>query len=511
MGKGAIFPFGEGCLEHSGQSAEGQAPEDTQQGWRRGEEQQPTQAPTGHYQPSPSRDQPALPQPEQAPPAASDLVNTQAGPANPEALLLLLATTARQLASIEPAQILPPALHTFLAITGGEGGLALTPPDGAGPHQVAIRQQVSEQLATLFAHHTRLLETPPEDLLVVSTRRTRGHTGQPRPDQPGKDHRFEERLARAGVTWYLLLPLLAQRRVTAILVAVGQHEPPSALTQPAYTSAVTVLGKLASAALEQAQFRRALEHEVHARNEFIGLASHELKSPLTIIKGYAQLLLRQARRAGGNSTIDASGLEAINHQINRMSNLIGELLDASRIERGLLEIQPQPVDLVALVQHVVEQRQRTATETSLILTTKVPALMAQADPARIEQVLGYLLDNAIKFGQESGPVEVTVERGPARRRPAEQHARQAQASDIALISIRDYGLGLPAEEHSKLFTPFYRGPEHSTHRRLAGLGLGLYLSHYLVTRQNGLLWAEFPDAAHFGGSIFYLSLPIAPS
>ena len=430
-------------------------------------------------------------------------------------LLLSTLAAARTLAHAEQSALLPVALRELLRLSGCRAGLVVTCSQGVKSRQASIQQQVRAEVVRLFIECPLLLETLYN---VVVTRRSGQGAEAAAGGMPAKNYCIR-RLASAGIQWYLALPLLVDGQIEAVVVALGEQPPAEPAVRLALASASTLLGEIASTALEQAHLRHLLSHEKQARDEFIGLASHELKSPLAIIKGYAQLLLRQARRADG-AGVDLAGLEAISQQVTRMSNLVGELLDVSRVERGVLEVQPRPLELVGLVERLVQHRQRSLEEMVLQMVAREPALQVLADPARLEQALGYLLDNAVRFGPESGPVEVLVERAPLSRvpptvlaNPAEPPAQDDRVSqkEVALISIRDYGLGVPLEERGRLFTAFYRGPEQGPHRQLAGLGLGLYLSHYLAVRQHGRVWAEFPDLEDSGGSFFYLSLPLLPA
>lgn len=430
-----------------------------------------------------------------------------------ENLLGSLDALAHELAGAESATILPLALRGFLTLCHASGGLALSRLEGAAAGRVVVVQDVPEDLAALFAQEPRFWEMASEGVAFVSV----AEKGRRALGRPEGQEALNRRLAAAGVYWYAWLPLALSGRVAAVLVALGSGALPAASERNSIHLAGALLADLAAGALERARLRQLVASEEHARDEFIGLASHELKSPLTVIKGYSQLLLRQARRTDHSGTIDLNGLEAISQQVSRMSTLVGELLDFSRIARGTLEITLAPVDVVALVRQVVEQRQRALPQITFALTARESELIALADRVRLEQVLGYLLDNAVKFGPEEGVVEITVQRASAAllwqplASAKTEDTRAADQPDVALIAVRDYGPGLPNEEHVKLFTAFYRGPEHSFQRQLAGLGLGLYLSRYLIDRQNGRLWAEFPLSADEMGGIFYLALPLVPA
>ncbi len=428
-----------------------------------------------------------------------------------EHVLSRLDAVARELASADSAMLLPLALQELLALCHSGRGLILTHPASADAPLVALCEQIPEDLAKLFSRERRFWTAGVGGLEVLSV----GKSARERKRTKGT---LEARLTTGGVSWYVWLPLAVQGRVEAVLVALGADAPESSAEHALLPLVVALLGDLTVAALEHAQLRHMLLRKERDRDEFLGLAAHELKSPLTVIKGYSQLLLRQARRDDNAGNVDLGGLEAINQQVSRMAHLVGELLDFSRIERGVLEVTPQPTELVGLTQRLLEQRQRSLPEISFRLVVREPLLLALADPMRLEQALGYLLDNACKFGQDQQVVEVTVQRAMAARLPIPptllasaqtQAAAAVEPDEVALISVRDYGPGLPADERALLFTAFYRGPENSIQRQLAGLGLGLYLSHYLMARQHGHLWAEFPENGQFSGAIFHLSLPLS--
>ncbi len=419
-------------------------------------------------------------------------------------MLGALDDAARRLATAESASILSLALREFLEFCQARRGLALTRSEGKACGEVAATCLLPETLAESFPREPGLWEAAADGGLFLPL----GQRGYSPDEQQHISGVLARHLADAGVGWYAVLPLPG---AASLLVALGEGEPPPPVEQRRVLQAGAVLGTLAAGALERVRLEQTVARQEHALDEFIGLASHELKSPLTVIKGYSQLLLRQARRPDAGGAVDAVGLEAISQQVSRMSTLVGELLDFSRIERGTLVMEPSPVDVVMLVSRMVEQRQRAQPNILFSLANSESLLLALADRLRLEQVLGYLLDNAIKFGREEGMVEVGVQRVRAALLPfaSVDGAAALPQGEVALISVRDYGPGLPAEEQAKLFTPFYRGPDNSFQRQYAGLGLGLYLSRYLVARQHGHLWAEFPQTNGSAGGVFSLTLPLA--
>jgi signal transduction histidine kinase len=237
---------------------------------------------------------------------------------------------------------------------------------------------------------------------------------------------------------------------------------------------------------EEVRARHAVEDALHMREEFLSIASHELKTPISALGGQAQLVLRRyARTAQLDPHQVTRALESIVGQAGKLSRLIAQLLDISRIEAAKLMIEPERTDLVGLVEEAAA-RARALTERHPITVQAPPRLEAEVDPLRLEQVLTNLLDNAVKYSPEGGPIEVGV---------ASPHDGFAQ------ISVTDHGLGIPPEKRGQIFERFYQA--HTAAQR-GGLGLGLYISHQIVEQHGGELAAEFPAD---GGTRFLVRLP----
>ena len=232
--------------------------------------------------------------------------------------------------------------------------------------------------------------------------------------------------------------------------------------------------------------RETAEAALRARDEFLSVAAHELKTPITSLRGYAELLMRRVESGRiSDSKEIVRALETIDRQADRLAILVNQLLDISRLDQGTLRLDRQVVDLAALVRRVVGTMQ--ASTSRHILTLRAPpSLPAFVDPARMEQVLYNLVDNAIRYSPEGGPVEVEV---------------STPTPDTVRISVRDYGMGIPPEQRPYLFTRFFKA---GVKRPAGGLGLGLYIGQRLVALHGGTLTAEFPED---GGSRFIVTLP----
>jgi PAS domain S-box-containing protein len=229
-----------------------------------------------------------------------------------------------------------------------------------------------------------------------------------------------------------------------------------------------------------------------ARQEFLMVASHELKTPLTTLGGYLELLARHvARPMPPDRARLAHHLATAQEELGRLRRLSEDLIAAAQLRAGHLAVARKPVDLADLVRGAVERFAvpRNVASRGHRITCRVDdPLPGNYDAARLEQVLTNLLGNALKYSPDGGEVAVTARRfgGEAR------------------ISVRDHGIGVAHDERDKLFQPFYRA-ENASHGSPEGLGLGLAISRDIVEAHAGRLWVE--DAPG-GGSIFHIALPL---
>jgi PAS domain S-box-containing protein len=214
------------------------------------------------------------------------------------------------------------------------------------------------------------------------------------------------------------------------------------------------------------------------QRDFLAMVSHDLRSPLTVIRASAQLLQRRGEYR--EATVDTLLAYA-----DRMARLIDDLADVVRLEEGHLPLQKEPIDLVALARAAV-----AAVEQSEQHVVRVEApdelVCGEWDRMRLGQVIENLLGNALKHGAEEGEVVVRVE----------------MRAGEALISVRDFGPGIDSEHMPHLFDRFYRATTRSS-----GLGLGLYISRILVEAHGGRIWAESQPGQ---GSTFTVALPPHP-
>jgi signal transduction histidine kinase len=236
-----------------------------------------------------------------------------------------------------------------------------------------------------------------------------------------------------------------------------------------------------------------LRHAVDARDQFLSVASHELKTPLTALRLQIQSLSRSVARTPDQSFSPEqlrARFEAADRQVQRLVQLIDALLDVSRLSHGELDLEVTDVDLVALVGEVVDRARTTASASGSTVTLEtVPALRGRFDASRVDQIVTNLLSNAIKYGRGK-PIDVRVglegERGPAR----------------AFISVADDGIGIAPEDHLRIFQRFERAVSRTHY---AGLGLGLWISKQIAESLGGSLTVE-SDLGK--GALFTLHLPL---
>lgn len=228
-------------------------------------------------------------------------------------------------------------------------------------------------------------------------------------------------------------------------------------------------------------------HELlEQRDDILRAVSHDLRTPLTVIQGQAQLLERSLKRARGLER-EVSSASAIVESAQRMNSLIEDLVDAIRMQAGGLTMNRQPVEMRSYVLHLLE-RLSGVFETQRIKVEIPPDLpRVSADPDRLERILINLLSNALKYSWPG--TDVTL-------------AGQSSDAEVT-ISVSDHGPGIPPEDLRRLFRRFFRArAERAPH----GLGLGLYITRQLVEAHGGRIWAE---SAVGQGSTFYFTLPVA--
>ncbi|HSY47290.1 MAG TPA: ATP-binding protein [Thermoanaerobaculia bacterium] len=292
----------------------------------------------------------------------------------------------------------------------------------------------------------------------------------------------------------LILPLRTRREMLGALV-IAANDPDRAMTDEKLPLA-EILAERAALAIENAKLyteqvdaRRKVEDLSRLKDEFLSIASHELRTPVTSIKGYTQLAKTLIRE--NDLRTSEEYLDIALDQIDRMSRLILELLDVSRIETGRLEIRREPISWTTFVSDVVHRHHIALSERRFQLSLPVGHKRVLGDRDRLEQVLGNLMENAVKYSPDGSEILVSVE----------------DRGDQVVTSVADRGIGIPTDELGQVFERFHRG-RHVSSTNYGGLGLGLYITKQIVERHGGAIWV---DSREGQGTTFSFSLPVVPA
>lgn len=233
-----------------------------------------------------------------------------------------------------------------------------------------------------------------------------------------------------------------------------------------------------------------------AKDEFLAVAAHELRSPLAAVRSYADLLLRREQQREEADPRDLHGLTILTQQVTHMLRMVDNLLDVSRIDAGQLDLQIQRVNLVSLAAQVIDQQRPAAGGRELLLEYDAEELYVECDSLRIRQAMTNLIGNAIKYSPADSAITVRL-----RRVEEGDDTTTGLDGPHAVVSVTDTGAGIPPEQQTKLFQRFYRARSG----RAEGLGLGLYLSRQFVQMHGGRIWVESIEGA---GSTFAFALPL---
>ena len=233
------------------------------------------------------------------------------------------------------------------------------------------------------------------------------------------------------------------------------------------------------------------------KSEFVSIASHELRTPLAAIKNAVQLVLRET--AGKINENQAKFLSMAERNINRLTNILNDLLNLSRIESGRIEMKFENVCLKGIIELTASSLKPHADGKSIKIDVEInqPLPAIYADPEKMEQILTNLIGNAIKFTPEGGRILIAAQPLP--------HDRKDGYGDRVVVSVKDTGIGIPSEHLDAIFEKFHQ-VEGSLQRSVSGTGLGLAITKGLVEAHQGKIWVE----SEFGkGSTFTFTLPIS--
>jgi PAS domain S-box-containing protein len=289
---------------------------------------------------------------------------------------------------------------------------------------------------------------------------------------------------------YICVPLVGRERMLGAITLVRSR--PDREYDPNSLGLATDLAQRTALAVDNAQLYLTARKAVQARDEFLAVASHELKTPLTSLLLALHLLLQRTRQGSPPAEYLTRRLTIVEEQSKRLDHLVSNLLDISRITAGRLQLEPEQADLAALVRKTVEQFQDELTEARcpLLLDADSP-VRGYWDAARIEQVVANLLTNAMKYGR-GRPITVTVTADGSE-----------QGGDAHLI-VSDQGIGIAPEHLERIFGRFERA---AAPVKYGGMGMGLYITRQIVEAHGGSIDVmSTPDE----GTTFTVSLPLMP-
>lgn len=306
--------------------------------------------------------------------------------------------------------------------------------------------------------------------------------GVVRSDDITKDPRYGKNFPHSGmpeghlpVISYLAVPVISQTGI--VIGGLFFGHPKVAVFNEEHEELVSAIAAQAAIALDNAKLYEDIRSLNSKKDEFIGFASHELKTPLTTLSGYLQL-------ATQNKEISLSVIDKMRKQVTRLQGIIEELLDISKIEAGKMDLSFSNTSLNHLIKESIEginaESQRIKVETT------AEDIDITVDSQKIIQVLINLLSNAIKYSEPDTPIYVTTSR----------------VGDQVKISVKDKGIGIAAPHLDKIFNQYYRV---SGSRKKQGMGLGLFISKEIIERHWGRIWVESKEGV---GSIFHIVIPI---
>lgn len=288
----------------------------------------------------------------------------------------------------------------------------------------------------------------------------------------------------------ICIPLFASQSKVGVMMLENLRQPES--FAQADLPFLRAVADLVALSVENARLRRelqatrALREANRLKAELISTLAHEMRTPLTSIKGYSTALLME--ETAFDPEAQREFLEVIDEECDTLQDLVHDLLESSIIDAGLLKLEPQPMMLARLSKNVVDDIAHRTDKHRFLVDFPEDFPIVDADPHRIEQVLRNLLDNAVKYSPDGGLIVVRGE---------------VEENEI-VVSVADQGVGIAPEHLNRLFEKFFR-VQSGLGRHVVGSGLGLPISHTIVESHGGRIWAESQVGQ---GSTFYFTLPL---
>ncbi len=287
-----------------------------------------------------------------------------------------------------------------------------------------------------------------------------------------------------GFTSAMIVPLCSEKKCIGGITFVTTE------TRKHYTKTDLImaeeLANRASVALENAGLYKASQDAITLRDEFISVASHELKTPVTSVKMFTQVLRKHSEQIGDEKAV--SHLSKMDKQLNKLTELIYDLLNVSKIQAGKMEFKEELFDFDKAIKEVVDVLQQSSTTHKIIIEGQTKK-QVRGDEERLGQVLNNLISNAIKYSPKANKLVVKL----------------STENGNVLVAVQDFGIGMQKEHLGHIFERFYRVYD-TTDKTFPGLGIGLYISSEIIRRHGGKLWV---DSEIGKGSTFNFSIPIS--
>ncbi len=320
--------------------------------------------------------------------------------------------------------------------------------------------------------------------------RTAVETGQPQRAELTGDQRGLLAEARSQI----VVPIRREAEVIGLIVveSLSPESPPEAL------AFMIRLSDHAAIAIANAQLYAEVQAANVAKSEFVSLVAHELKNPMTSIKGYTELLAAGA--VGAINENQSNFLKTIHANVERMSTLVSDLNDNSKIEAGRLRLEFKGMDVAEAVDEAVRSTKRQLDDKKQTVEVTLPADLPKiwADRTRLAQIFINLVSNANKYTPENGQVIISAER-------TTNQWDSDGATDIIHIRVKDNGIGISLEDQKKIFQKFFRSDDQKA-REAPGTGLGLNITKSLVEMMGGRIWFE---SEFRQGTTFHFTIPVA--
>jgi len=289
-----------------------------------------------------------------------------------------------------------------------------------------------------------------------------------------------------------IIPLRREGKVVALILLESANKSEVDL------DFLSRLSDHAAIAIANAQLYAEVEAANVAKSDFVSFVAHELKNPMTSIKGYTELIAAGA--VGKINDNQSNFLQTIRSNVIRMSTLVSDLNDNSKIEVGRLRIDFNAVDLSEIINNAVRSTEKQISEKKQTISVEIPENLPEiwADGTRVEQVLVNFLSNSYKYTQEEGHIIIGAEEANNQWDPD-------GAPKVVHIWVKDNGIGMTEEDQKKIFTKFFRSEDQKA-REAPGTGLGLNITKSLIEMQGGCTWFE---SKFREGTTFHFTVPIA--